>query len=98
MSRYTLYKIKTSYISERREYYFLRSIIFFANIDVARHILVLNISILAKSNMNRREYVVLPRVHQTGARDGKRNKARGAMSEGLDPAYAQAYTIRRECQ
>jgi hypothetical protein len=33
-----------------------RSIILFANIDVSRHILVINTSILAKSNMGWREY------------------------------------------
>jgi hypothetical protein len=34
----------------------LRSIILFANTDVSRHILVINTSILMKSNMDRREY------------------------------------------
>jgi hypothetical protein len=36
-------------------YYSLRPIILFANIDVSRHILVIDISVLAKSNMGRRE-------------------------------------------
>jgi hypothetical protein len=37
-------------------YYSLRSILLFANIDVSRYILVENISVLVKSNMDRREY------------------------------------------
>jgi hypothetical protein len=37
--------------------YSLRSIILFANVDVPRHILVVDTSILAKSNMDRREYI-----------------------------------------
>jgi hypothetical protein len=36
--------------------YSLRPILLFANIDVSRHILVVDTSILAKSNMGRREY------------------------------------------
>jgi hypothetical protein len=36
--------------------YCLRPIILFANIDVSRHILVIDTSVLAKSNMDRREY------------------------------------------
>jgi hypothetical protein len=39
-------------------FYSLRPIILFINIDVSRHILVVDISVLAKSNMNRREYIV----------------------------------------
>jgi hypothetical protein len=39
----------------RKLYYSLRSIILFANIDVSRHILVIDTSVLAKSNMDRRE-------------------------------------------
>jgi hypothetical protein len=37
--------------------YSLRSIILFANTNVSRHILVVDTSILAKSNMGRREYL-----------------------------------------
>jgi hypothetical protein len=37
-------------------YYSLRSIIFFINTDVSRYILIIDISILVKSNMGRREY------------------------------------------
>jgi hypothetical protein len=37
--------------------YSLRSIILFANMDVSRHILVIDTSVLAKSNMDRREYL-----------------------------------------
>jgi hypothetical protein len=37
--------------------YSLRPIILFTNIDVSRHILVVDTSILAKSNMNWREYI-----------------------------------------
>jgi hypothetical protein len=37
-------------------YYSLRSIILFVNIDVSRYILVVDTSVLAKSNMGRREY------------------------------------------
>jgi hypothetical protein len=37
--------------------YFLRPIILFANMDVSRHILVIDTFILAKSNMDRREYI-----------------------------------------
>jgi hypothetical protein len=36
--------------------YSLRPILLFANKNVSRHILVLDTSILAKSNMGRREY------------------------------------------
>jgi hypothetical protein len=44
-------------IQQRMHYiYFLRPIILFANIDVSRHILVIDTSIFAKSNMGRREY------------------------------------------
>jgi hypothetical protein len=41
----------------RQNSYSLRSIILFANIDVSRHILVVDTSVLAKSNMGRREYI-----------------------------------------
>jgi hypothetical protein len=37
-------------------YYSLRSIILFAIVDVSRHILVVDTSVLGKSNMSRREY------------------------------------------
>jgi hypothetical protein len=40
--------------------YSLRPIIVFANIDVSRHILVVDTSVLAKSNMGRREYGIYP--------------------------------------
>jgi hypothetical protein len=40
-------------------YYSLRLIVLFANMNVSRHILVLDTSILAKSNMGRREYKIL---------------------------------------
>jgi hypothetical protein len=36
--------------------YSLRPIILFANTDVSRHILVVDTSVFAKSNMGRREY------------------------------------------
>jgi hypothetical protein len=36
--------------------YSLRPLILFANIDVSRHILMVDTSVLAKSNMGRREY------------------------------------------
>jgi hypothetical protein len=36
-------------------FYSLRPIILFANTDVSRHILVIDTSVLAKSNMGRRE-------------------------------------------
>jgi hypothetical protein len=38
--------------------YFLRSIILFANIDISRHILVIDTSILVKINMGRRKYFI----------------------------------------
>jgi hypothetical protein len=38
--------------------YSLRPIILFANTDVSRHILVVDTSVLAKSNMDRREYLI----------------------------------------
>jgi hypothetical protein len=38
-------------------WYSLRSIILFTNLDVSRHILVVDTSVLAKSNMGRREYM-----------------------------------------
>jgi phosphoglycerol transferase MdoB-like AlkP superfamily enzyme len=41
----------------RQLMYSLRSIILFANIDVSRYILVVDISVLAKSDMGRREYI-----------------------------------------
>jgi hypothetical protein len=40
------------------KYYSLRPIILFANVDVSRHILVVDTSVLAKSNMGWREYVI----------------------------------------
>jgi hypothetical protein len=39
--------------------YSLRSIILFANMNVSRHILVVDTSVLAKSIMGRREYQIL---------------------------------------
>jgi hypothetical protein len=36
--------------------YSFRPVILFANIDVSRYILVINIYVLAKSNMGQREY------------------------------------------
>jgi hypothetical protein len=36
--------------------YSLQPIILFANMDVFRHVLVIDTSVLAKSNMDRREY------------------------------------------
>jgi hypothetical protein len=39
--------------------YSLRPILLFANTDVSRHILVVETSVLAKSNMGRREYKIL---------------------------------------
>jgi hypothetical protein len=53
--------------------YSLRPILLFANIDISRHILVVDISvlgksnILAKSNMGRRKYIIL--VRYTGLND-----------------------------
>jgi hypothetical protein len=44
-------------IIQHKNYYFLRLIILFANVDVSRHILVVDTSVLAKNNMNRREYI-----------------------------------------
>jgi hypothetical protein len=50
------YSATTSTIQEQTIlFYSLRPIILFANIDVSRHILVIDISVLAKSNMGRRE-------------------------------------------
>jgi hypothetical protein len=46
--------IKTSFVSHNDK---LRPIILFANIDVSRDVLVIDISALAKSNMDRRECV-----------------------------------------
>jgi hypothetical protein len=37
--------------------YSLRPIILFANVDVSRHILMIDTSVLPKSNMGRREYL-----------------------------------------
>jgi hypothetical protein len=50
----SLLGIALHYVLEKR--YSLRPIILFANIDVSRHILVVDTSILIKSNMGRREY------------------------------------------
>jgi hypothetical protein len=38
--------------------YSLRPILLVVNIDVPRHILVVDISVLVKSNMDRREYMI----------------------------------------
>jgi hypothetical protein len=38
------------------KWFSLRPILLFANIDVSRHILLIDTSVLAKSNMGRREY------------------------------------------
>jgi hypothetical protein len=45
--------------------YSLRSIILFANMDVSRHILVVDTSVFAKSNMGRREYYLCSSVSKT---------------------------------
>jgi hypothetical protein len=42
-------------VLERINTYSFRPIILFANVDVSRHILMVEISILAKSNMGRRK-------------------------------------------
>jgi hypothetical protein len=39
-----------------RKLYSLRPIIFFANIDISKYILVMNTSVLVKSNIDRWEY------------------------------------------
>jgi hypothetical protein len=39
--------------------YFLRSIILFANIDIFRHILLIDTFVFVKNNMDRREYYIL---------------------------------------
>jgi hypothetical protein len=39
-----------------RLYYYLRPILLFANMDISRHILMIDPSVLAKSNMDRRDY------------------------------------------
>jgi hypothetical protein len=44
----------------RQSFYSLRPIILFPNIDVSRHILVIDTSILVKINMCRREYLFSP--------------------------------------
>jgi hypothetical protein len=38
--------------------YSLRSILLFANVVVSKHILVVDTSVLVKSNMDRREYLI----------------------------------------
>jgi hypothetical protein len=45
---YVYYKLKKNYS--------LQPILFIVNIDVSRHILVLDTSVFAKCNMGRREY------------------------------------------
>jgi hypothetical protein len=42
-----------------QRYYSLRPIILFTNIDVSKHILVVDTSVFAKSNMGRREYIII---------------------------------------
>jgi hypothetical protein len=56
------YSVSAFYLPQKE--YSLRSIILFANVDVSRHILVEDTSVLAKSNMGRREYQ-LSFVHLT---------------------------------
>jgi hypothetical protein len=46
-------------VSSTMYLYSLRSILLYANIDVSRHILVVDTFILAKSNMGRRKYYLL---------------------------------------
>jgi hypothetical protein len=41
-----------------KKFYSLRPIILFANMDVSRHILVIDTSVFKKSNMGRREYKI----------------------------------------
>jgi hypothetical protein len=48
--------MQNGHISEQQICYSLRPILLFANTDVSRHILVVGTSVLAKSNMGRREY------------------------------------------
>jgi hypothetical protein len=52
-------KLQTRRYFRVEKSYSLRSIILFANIDVSRHILMIDTSVLAKSNMNRREYFII---------------------------------------
>jgi hypothetical protein len=42
--------------------YSLRSIILFVSMDVFRRVLVIDISVLAKSNMGRREYIYSSKI------------------------------------
>jgi hypothetical protein len=44
--------------------YSLRPIILFINIDVSTHILIVDTSVLAKSNIGRREYLLAPYIVQ----------------------------------
>jgi hypothetical protein len=50
-----LYILSSVYTNKKL--YSLRPIILFANVDVSRYILVVDTSVLAKSNMGRREYI-----------------------------------------
>jgi hypothetical protein len=50
--------------------YSLRPILLFTNTDVSRHILVIDTSVLAKSNMGRREYIITTSLNWTHASNG----------------------------
>jgi hypothetical protein len=47
-------------------YYSLRPIILFTNIDISRYILVVDTSVLVKSNMGWREYNIHAQIKTTG--------------------------------
>jgi hypothetical protein len=62
MGKYAHISKEVTSFDPRKFTYSLRHIILFANIDVSKHILVIDTSILVKSNMGRREYM----TSQTG--------------------------------
>jgi hypothetical protein len=45
-----------NFVFNYKKQYSLRPIILFANMNISKYILVVDISVLAKSNMSRREY------------------------------------------
>jgi hypothetical protein len=58
ISLFKKYAISRSRFTDQTNMYSLRSILPFINMDISRHILVLDTSVFTKDNMDRREYQI----------------------------------------
>jgi hypothetical protein len=64
--------------------YSLQPIILFANIDVSRHILVVDTSLLAKGNMDWREYHIYHSLHKNILSFCKKTRSYTKMTMSFD--------------